>query len=668
MNQAISRAFAFCVNTLYERAILSLTILFVVGGIAITWRLHCLNTNLVETTALQNAAHYTNALAQFRTLYTSEVVNTVRDLGVEVTHDYKDKKNAIPLPASLSMLLGNRIARTGEGGRTRLYSAYPFPWRREQGGLEDDFSKEAWKSLKNRPDQPYFRFEEIDGKQSLRYATADLMRPGCIDCHNSHPDTPKNDWKVGELRGVLEVDLPLDEVVAETQANLREIFLLVFPAAGIGLLGIALVIGKLRRTSAQLEQEVEDRTRPLTRAKEAAEAANVAKTSFLANMSHEIRTPMSGILGYTELLKHRLVHDQEGLEQLQAVKRCGDHLLELIDDILDLSIIEENKSELQYVKCSPLGVVKDALSAVQVSADEKGIDLSLDCETRIPQQIISDPARIRQILMNLIGNAVKFTDSGSVTVTLRLVEASNDVKCLQVDIKDTGIGISADKLEQIFERFTQVDSSTTRHYGGTGLGLSICQRLATLMGGNITVKSELGQGSLFTVAIPCTVPEGVPLVTAECGHNPQSTTPPGENANLTGRILVVEDNADNQNLLRCELETSGFTVETADNGQTAVERCSKSNFDLVLMDIQMPVMDGFKALEALQSENFNVPVIALTAHAMSGDRERCIQAGFCAYLSKPLSRQDLLRAVRAFVNKRDRNSGQLTLTRHSLKQ
>ncbi len=250
-------------NLLRDRTILVLVVMFLAGMAGLLWQISRLQSVLVNTIAIQNASLYSDALTQFRILYTSEVVKRAKSYGMEITHDYETKEGAIPLPATLSMMLGNRIAKSNSGGTTKLYSDYPFPWRRETGGLTDDFAREAWKHLRQQPETPYYRFENYLGVPSLRYATADLMRASCINCHNTHPETPKNDWELGDVRGVLEVSIPLDVAITETRSGLRGTFAMMVGMAFLGITALVIVIGRLRQSTVELEQRVSRRTASL---------------------------------------------------------------------------------------------------------------------------------------------------------------------------------------------------------------------------------------------------------------------------------------------------------------------------------------------------------------------------------------------------------------------
>ena len=283
-----------CVAPFRDRTILGLSVLLGIAVAGLLWHQAHQRARLVESTAVQQAARYAEAVAVFRTLYTSEVVKPMTDHGIKATHDYRDIKGTIPLPATLSMLLGNRLAEKEAGGHTRLYSPYPFPWRSETGGLRDDFAREAWKALRQRPEEPYYRFEDIDGRVSLRYATADVMRSSCVRCHNSHPDTPKREWKEGDMRGVLEIMVPLDTTIAQTHADLWESLFVITSIFMVGLACIGLVITRLRRTSIELEQRVAERTQ---------EAQD--RAGMLARTNAELEHTVAELREFNELAEGR---------------------------------------------------------------------------------------------------------------------------------------------------------------------------------------------------------------------------------------------------------------------------------------------------------------------------------------------------------------------------
>ena len=383
----------------------------------------------------------------------------------------------------------------------------------------------------------------------------------------------------------------------------------------------------------------------------ATEAANRAKSEFLANMSHEIRTPLNAILGFTELLIRGADEGDQAERQdyLQTIHRSGRHLLELINDILDLSKIEAGRLDVERIACSPYEVVANVMSVLRVRAKEKGLRFASEWPDGVPATIHTDPVRLRQLLINLAGNAIKFTDTGSVRIVARLKGPLSKPQ-MAFYVIDTGIGIAPDKLDRIFEPFVQADSSVTRRFGGTGLGLAISRRLAAAMGGDLTVQSELGKGSIFTATIDPGPLEGVEIAPSSpadaVNGNGTITQASQHKVSLApARILLVEDGSTNRKLISLVLRRAGAEVMTAENGQTGVDLAVKASFDLILMDMQMPVLDGYSATEKLRKLGCTLPIIALTAHAMAGDEQKCRRAGCSGYLSKPVDSDRLLQTV-----------------------
>jgi len=379
-----------------------------------------------------------------------------------------------------------------------------------------------------------------------------------------------------------------------------------------------------------------------------AEAATQAKSKFLANMSHEIRTPMTAILGFADVLLNQ-VQDADAREAVLTIRRNGEYLLALINDILDLSKVEAGRLEIARTPCLLQDLLADMLALMRPRAAAKNIALELICQGPLPATIVTDPVRLRQILVNLVGNAIKFTEFGSVQVVARLVTSAAP-PLLEVAVVDTGIGMTAAQQARLFQPFSQADASTSRKFGGTGLGLAISQRLAHLLGGDIAVSSAAGEGSRFVLLTAVGDLSGVPLF-AEALPQPAPAAPADRRSiDLQGlRILLVEDGPDNQRLITFLLRKAGAQVTLAENGRLAVEAVAAAKinalFDLVLMDVQMPEMDGYAATRLLRAMGYSQPIVALTAHAMVEDRQRCLDAGCNEYLSKPIERQCLLETI-----------------------
>ncbi|MBK8268920.1 MAG: response regulator [Planctomycetes bacterium] len=431
----------------------------------------------------------------------------------------------------------------------------------------------------------------------------------------------------------------------------------------------------------ELEQEVRVRTEEtrahaiqlqktnteLHVARAAAESANRAKGEFLANMSHEIRTPMTAILGYTELIGDACdsgATPEYRAEVISTVRRNGEHLLTIINDILDLSKIEAGHMTIESMPVDPSEVVEDVVAMMRERAASKGITLERIYESRVPRSIPSDPVRFKQILVNLVGNAIKFTDSGTVSIRVRHESKKVGGCALQIAVEDTGIGMTPEQVSRLCRPFSQADSTMARRFGGTGLGLTISKQLTEMLRGSISVTSELGKGSTFivTLAVPVTdesafwKPELERMdVTSRIEGGSSTLKSESETVSLLGvRVLLVEDGEDNRRLISHHLQKAGAVVSVVENGELAVDALKvgvasasllriPASFDLIIMDMQMPVLDGYSATKQLRKMGCRVPVIALTAHAMSDDREKCLQARCDDYITKPIDRRELIK-------------------------
>ncbi len=382
---------------------------------------------------------------------------------------------------------------------------------------------------------------------------------------------------------------------------------------------------------------------------ERANAANVSKSGFLANMSHEIRTPLTAVLGYTEVLGDQLrdkASEKDLYRSLNCIQRSGEHLRSIVNDILDLSKIDAGKIDISSSRCCLPDLIREVVDTFRDRVQKKNLSIETCVESPIPEYLSTDGLRIRQILINLVGNAIKFTDSGSITISIRFADGK-----LAFTVRDTGIGIHPDTIDALFHPFEQADNSFTRRHEGTGLGLSISRKIARLMHGDIAVESKPGSGSAFTFWFPAKVEDDSPMVESISGLQiSPEITETSRVERVCGRVLLVEDGVDNQRLISHFLRRAGLEVEIASNGKIALEMLEQDGaFDVVLMDMQMPVMDGYTAARTLRDQGNTIPIIALTAHAMQGDREKCINAGCSDYLTKPIDRNLIISKIAEYI-------------------
>ena len=625
-----------------------LAILFLVSSFAIFTHLQSLNVQLIEATAKQSASQYVSVLSQFRALYNAEVVQTALKSGLKVTHDYHGKEGAIPLPATLSMLLGEQMGNKEMDVRTQLYSPYPYPTREKSGGLRDDFAAQAWTFLnkENNKNQPFIRIEEIDGVLNVRYAVADVMRPECVDCHNEHLDSPRKDWKLGDVRGVLEVDHSLTAGLEQVNAIFIQVVVLVSLLLLFGLTIASITINYLRRMNqstmnlnnrlSRQVQETKVAEEEAHIAKDEANLANKTKSIFLANISHEIRTPMNAIMGYCQILKRDQTLSVDQQHSLNVVTQSSAHLLKLINDILDISKIESGAQQLHPVSFNLIALLQGLSDMFRLKTQEKGLSWQVNLNfSQDEYWVLGDEGKLRQILINIIGNAVKFTDTGYV----QLCAYEHSDATFYFEVSDSGMGISNKDQSKLFTPFNQGHAGLKK--GGTGLGLAISKKYLELMDSRLELKSQDKQGTTFSfyLTLPYNKPENK-LTTIAHSYKCLSSQQPVV-------VLVVDNIKANRDILSRILNDAGFTVVEAIDGAVAIDLLNNNHFDLVLTDIVIPKIDGIKLLSLAKNSKLNeaTPMVAVTACSLGRDKTHYVSVGFANYVSKPFLIDDLFACI-----------------------
>jgi len=559
----------------------------------------------------------------------------------------------------------------------------------------DAFEKASLKLFEEgKKENHEYMFDKNGEAVNFRYMAPLFIEKSCLKCHE------EQNYKIGEVRGGISVTIPADKTTVASANTLKPIiatwlviilmiimiiyytfkYLIITPidslaeecervssgdysnkitaAANDEIGKLAGAFEKMRATAydymSRLEKKVEERTAELleaqkkaTEAKNAAENASRAKSDFLAMMSHEIRTPLNAVIGFSDMLETTgLTADQA--EMLGCVKNSGQFLAAIINDILDFSKIEAGKLELEKIDFSLQRLVDETLAIVNVSSVKKGIALSHSVDRRIDFHLKGDANRLKQILLNLLGNSVKFTAAGSVSLRAELVKETGQWAEIFFEVADEGAGITEEKIEKIFSPFNQADPSVTRIYGGTGLGLAISNNLVKLMGGErIFVKSKIGRGSKFYFTI------GFDKGSAGAGDAsaPETVFKPGE-TKIRYKLLLAEDNLMNLKLASKLLTMYGHEVKTAENGQIAYEMACAEKFDAILMDIQMPVLDGFEASKLIRAAGIGIPIIALTASAIKSDLEESVKCGMDDYITKPINARNLEPLIAGIIEKK----------------
>lgn len=528
MRQGISKFVNRLARVMYERTMFVLVIMFTLGVTTILWDVSRVQSKLIQSTMLHDAALYTSVLAEFRALYTSDVVARVRPHGIEVSHDYETKEKAIPLPATLSMKLGQRIGSHHSGTQSRLYSPYPFPWRGEDSGLQDTFARDAWNHLQQNPETPFYRFGEYRGRPSLRYATADRMKADCISCHNSHPDSPKTDWKLGDVRGVLEIIHPIDTVIAKTHDGFTETLVVTVFLTVLGLFALGLVFRKLRRSSKELEHRVLRRTNELIEANKELQNEIVerkrleneqvkrfqieqecnhlqeavrAHEKVLAVVGHELRTPLASVRAMAELVLRSdagsaAKHDKF----IQDIRDEAVRMADTVNDLIEVARTNSGRARWNWSNFSVIDACKDALIPLYPIINETTVKFKL--EVNPPGlKMNGDRNAIRRLVLNLANNACKHTSEGFIEVRANhLAKANRD--WIEIQVCDTGEGMPPEIAAKLGKPFALNRGIVgDDHVQGSGLGLAICKGIVSAHGGRILVSSQQGVGTIVTVEL-----------------------------------------------------------------------------------------------------------------------------------------------------------------------
>jgi|GEM_PF-1971393 len=624
-----------------------------------------MHSKVASESAYKTSKGYAAILSQFRSLYSSAIINVAQRLDIELTHDYHLKKMSLPLPSTMSLLLNEKITQSGVTN-VKQYSPYPFAWRKEVGGLNDSFTKAAWQALSDHPNIPFTRIEEVKGILSVRYAIANTVKPECVSCHNTYTDTPKDNWKSGDLFGVLEIIEPViikKNAISHYFTSIKVIFCIVLL---IVLVPFYILLGRLTQdrkvlaaVSTQFRQSLTDhknlqhslqeandqsaiqKQKTDLALKEALEA-NSIKSVFLANISHEIRTPMNAILGYTKILKSNPSIKGESLKSLLIINKSGEHLLNLINDILDIAKLESGASKLHITNFDILDVCNSSVEMFALKASQKRLTLTFVTDINTDTLTVNgDQLKLRQVIINLIGNALKFTSKGRVILKLNIQEDS----VFSFSVIDTGTGVHQQYQSSIFDSFNQGESAAS--CDGVGLGLSISKKYLKLMHSDIQLISTPGIGSKFFFDICLPIQKKTQKL---LGHNSSPNHIAQKASKLSNSILIVEDYPVEQSSLYQILNLNGLQVLHSRSTFDALGLLKIESVNLAITDLTNPLINSTLLLQKIKQHYPRLRVIATIDYSLKNNIKHYEHLGFDNVMIKPFSQDHVVSIIAQYFD------------------